>query len=68
VRFDSRNSNPRQSDLELPSPHPRYTRIQKRQGAMNPEFKLILDELKKNNAMWEQCFNDLDAKWDRQIS
>jgi hypothetical protein len=35
---------------------------------MNPETKVILDELKKQDAKWEQRFTDLDAKWDRKFS
>jgi hypothetical protein len=35
---------------------------------MNPDTKMILDELRKNDAKWEQRLSDLDAKWDRQIS
>jgi hypothetical protein len=35
---------------------------------MNPDTKMILDELRKTDARWEQRFADLDAKWDRRFA
>ena len=59
----SRDSNPRWGDLwesvdldPLP-PHDHYTRLQRRLGAMNPDTKLILDEL-------TMCFDDLELRLD----
>jgi hypothetical protein len=35
---------------------------------MNPDTKMILDELRKTDTGWEQRFADLDAKWDRRFA
>ena len=34
---------------------------------MNPDTKLILDELHKSDTKWEQRFADLDAKWEARF-
>jgi hypothetical protein len=34
---------------------------------MNPEAKVMLDDLKKQDAKWKQRFTDLDAKWDQKF-
>jgi hypothetical protein len=35
---------------------------------MNPDTKLILDELRKADDRWEQQFTDLDSKWEKRFS
>nr|XP_034569779.1 uncharacterized protein LOC117834275 [Setaria viridis] len=35
---------------------------------MNPETKVIIDELKKQELKWEQRLAELDAKWDRKFA
>ena len=47
----------RQSGLSDLLPHDHFTHRQHRLGVMNPETKLILDELHKR-------FTDHDLKWD----
>jgi hypothetical protein len=52
-------------------PHPthtHFTRLQRRQGAMNPDTKMILDKLHKNNDKWEKRIADLDTKWEARFS
>jgi len=49
-------------DLDPPHPlaHDHFTRRQHRLGVMNPETRIILDELNKR-------FAEHDAKWDSQF-
>lgn len=42
--------------LADPVPHDHFTRLQRRHGAMNPETKIILDELTKKFAEQDTKF------------
>ena len=61
-------------DLDPPPPlaHSHFTRRQRRLGVMNPETRLILDELTKRfneqDAKWDSRFADQDARLARQIA
>lgn len=55
--------------LDTPSHHDHYTRFQRRQGAMNPEHKILLDELSERiSDDLSRRFEEQDLKWDRRLS
>lgn len=39
--------------------HEHFTRLQRRRGAMNPEMKLLLEEIDKRFVAQDRRFNDL---------
>lgn len=57
--------------LDLAPTHDHFTRFQRRLGAMNPDTKLILEELQKQFAeqddKLERHFGDLEAKWEKKF-
>lgn len=57
-------SSPILVPLPPPPPHHHYTRRQRHLGAMDPNTKLILNEMSKHfselDVKWEQHFNDLE--------
>jgi hypothetical protein len=60
-------------DLDFPTPlaHDYFTRRQHRLGVMNPETKLIIDEINhrftEHDQKWDSRFADQEARITRQI-
>jgi hypothetical protein len=54
--------------LAADPPHRHYTRFQRSLGAMDPQLKMILDEIQRSKMEFGRRFDDHEARWERRFS